>query len=165
MIHHLSTEQRRLEAIQELVRITRRGGLILVYVWALEQDSEEKEAVFGGVEESKISNPSDNRMENLNLNDRESSENGQSKSSNENDKQYIQVAEGRNSFQQQDLLVPWHLKNSNNKDPYQEEHVFHRFYHVFKQGELETLCRKIPNVKVRDLYLDCGNWCIILEKV
>ena len=25
---------------------------------------------------------------------------------------YIQVAAGRNTFQQQDLLVPWHLKSS-----------------------------------------------------
>ena len=39
VIHHLSTEERRIQAIQELCRITRPGGSILVYVWALEQDS------------------------------------------------------------------------------------------------------------------------------
>ncbi|XP_066910679.1 alkylated DNA repair protein alkB homolog 8-like isoform X2 [Clytia hemisphaerica] len=161
VIHHLSTEQRRLEAIQELVRITRVGGLILVYVWALEQDTEEEnEGVLLGTDGTKILNPSysiDN--EKLEALDLETNKYSDSKES--NDKQYIQVAEGRNTFQQQDLLVPWHLKNIN---PSQEEHVFHRFYHVFKRGELETLCRQLPNVEVRDLYLDCGNWCIVLQK-
>lgn len=37
VIHHFSTEERRLEAINELVRITKPGGTILIYVWAFEQ--------------------------------------------------------------------------------------------------------------------------------
>ena len=38
VIHHLCTEERRVKAIQELCRITKPGGTILVYVWAFEQD-------------------------------------------------------------------------------------------------------------------------------
>lgn len=38
VVHHLSTLERRLQAIQELCRITRSGGSLLVYVWAFEQD-------------------------------------------------------------------------------------------------------------------------------
>ena len=38
VIHHLSTVERRVQAIQELCRITRPGGSILVYVWAFEQE-------------------------------------------------------------------------------------------------------------------------------
>lgn len=34
IIHHLSTEERRLKAIQELVRICKNNGKILIYVWA-----------------------------------------------------------------------------------------------------------------------------------
>lgn len=37
VIHHLSTVERRIQAIQELCRITKPGGCILVYVWAFEQ--------------------------------------------------------------------------------------------------------------------------------
>ena len=37
VIHHLASEQRRLQALTELVRIVRPGGSILVYVWAFEQ--------------------------------------------------------------------------------------------------------------------------------
>ena len=38
VIHHLSTEERRLAALRELARILRPGGKLLVYVWAMEQD-------------------------------------------------------------------------------------------------------------------------------
>lgn len=37
VIHHLDSEERRIKAIQELVRITKPGGKILIYVWAKEQ--------------------------------------------------------------------------------------------------------------------------------
>ena len=37
VIHHLSTEEHRLRALRELLRIVRVGGHVLVYVWALEQ--------------------------------------------------------------------------------------------------------------------------------
>ncbi|XP_061684308.1 alkylated DNA repair protein alkB homolog 8 [Syngnathoides biaculeatus] len=42
--------------------------------------------------------------------------------------------------------------------------VFHRYYHVFQQGELERLCVQVEGVKVRSSYHDQGNWCVILEK-
>ena len=37
VIHHLSTEERRVEALKELVRVLSVGGRLLVYVWAYEQ--------------------------------------------------------------------------------------------------------------------------------
>lgn len=42
--------------------------------------------------------------------------------------------------------------------------VFHRYYHVFEQGELEQLCVQADKVKVKTSYHDQGNWCVILEK-
>jgi len=36
-IHHLSSHERRCEALREMIRVTRPGGLILVFAWALEQ--------------------------------------------------------------------------------------------------------------------------------
>lgn len=42
--------------------------------------------------------------------------------------------------------------------------VFHRYYHVFQQGELELLCGQVAGVKVQSSYHDQGNWCVILEK-
>ena len=39
VIHHLSTELKRRKAINELIRITKKGGQILILVWALEQET------------------------------------------------------------------------------------------------------------------------------
>ncbi|KAK1314127.1 hypothetical protein QJS10_CPA06g00871 [Acorus calamus] len=38
VLHHLSTDSRRRKAIEELVRVVRKGGLVLVTVWAVEQE-------------------------------------------------------------------------------------------------------------------------------
>lgn len=37
VIHHLSSEERRLKALLEMARVLRPGGTMLVYVWAMEQ--------------------------------------------------------------------------------------------------------------------------------
>ena len=77
----------------------------------------------------------------------------------------IQVSAGRNIFQQQDLLVPWHLKGSSKGEISNDVKILHRFYHVFKTGELEQLCMKIENIEVMNLYFDKGNWCVVLKKI
>lgn len=45
VIHHMSSEERRVQAIAELLRIVRKGGEVLIYVWAFEQEKD-----FGGVD-------------------------------------------------------------------------------------------------------------------
>eukprot|EP01080_Neovahlkampfia_damariscottae_P011306 gene11306-4117_t len=42
VIHHFSTIERRIQSIQELSRIIKPNGLILIYVWAFEQEKYEK---------------------------------------------------------------------------------------------------------------------------
>lgn len=69
----------------------------------------------------------------------------------------------RTQFQQQDLLVPWQLKKSK-KSP-QNGNTFHRFYHVFTEGELETLCSDVGNCRILNSYYDQGNWAVVLEKI
>ena len=39
VLHHLSDYEKRMKALQELYRITKKGGQILVTVWAFEQES------------------------------------------------------------------------------------------------------------------------------
>ncbi|CAG8479308.1 5940_t:CDS:2 [Diversispora eburnea] len=42
VIHHFTTPERRIAAIEELFRIVKPGSLVLIYVWALEQDARRK---------------------------------------------------------------------------------------------------------------------------
>ena len=39
VIHHLSTNKDRIKAIKELLRVTKKGGKILITVWAIEQEA------------------------------------------------------------------------------------------------------------------------------
>ncbi|XP_041457114.1 uncharacterized protein LOC121409278 [Lytechinus variegatus] len=44
VVHHFATVERRIQAIQELARICRPGGLVMIYVWALEQKQRQFDA-------------------------------------------------------------------------------------------------------------------------
>ena len=99
VVHHFSTESRRLQAINELVRVTKPGGQIFIEVWALEQP--------GGT---------------------------------------------KRSFTEQDTLVPW------------KDHDTPRYYHVFKEGELEELVQQCDNVNIVKSTYDNGNWIAVLHK-
>uniref|UniRef100_A0A8C8RLE7 Probable tRNA methyltransferase 9B n=1 Tax=Pelusios castaneus TaxID=367368 RepID=A0A8C8RLE7_9SAUR len=48
VVHHFSTKQRRIRAIQEMARVLIPGGQIMIYVWAMEQKNRrfEKQDVF-----------------------------------------------------------------------------------------------------------------------
>nr|DBA32521.1 TPA: hypothetical protein GDO54_000305 [Pyxicephalus adspersus] len=158
VIHHFSTEERRLAAIQVLTDLLRKGGQALIYVWAMEQEYNKKKSKY--LKESKSSN------EQLPLSSKaDSNHEGNSK---------LPVHTNRTAFDSQDLLVPWHLKpkcqSKNSEASTGEEqlvlsNVYHRYYHVFREGELEALCRKLQDVTVQHTYHDQGNWCVILEKL
>ncbi|KFV73056.1 Alkylated DNA repair protein alkB 8, partial [Dryobates pubescens] len=92
----------------------------------------------------------------------------------------LPVHTNRTSFHSQDLLVPWHLKGCSKKKEERTDKVlvpagskgsqelspvFHRYYHVFREGELEAACRTLDCVRVQKSYYDQGNWCVILEKL
>ncbi|KAM3935290.1 tRNA (carboxymethyluridine(34)-5-O)-methyltransferase ALKBH8 [Leptodactylus fuscus] len=160
VIHHFSTEDRRLAAVQELIRLLKPGGKALIYVWAMEQEYKQNKSKY--LKEGKTSN------EHL-LQNAESEQSHQSVST-------LPVHTNRTAFDSQDLLVPWHLKANNQgrnnevssakvEDQLVPGSVYHRYYHVFREGELETLCRRIAGVAVRHSYHDQGNWCVIVEKL
>ncbi|NXS58725.1 ALKB8 protein, partial [Brachypteracias leptosomus] len=92
----------------------------------------------------------------------------------------LPVHTNRTSFHSQDLLVPWHLKGGTKKKGQSVDTVllpagsrgseelspvFHRYYHVFCEGELEAACRSLDCVRVQKSYYDQGNWCVVLEKL
>lgn len=194
VIHHFATAERRVAALQELVRLLRPGGKALIYVWAMEQEYKKKKSKYlrenrisqgkkkeisshtpveellvkhmpeVGNQDAACSVPSNNDFQEGGCNSRKVT----------NSK--LPIHTNRTSFHSQDLLVPWHLKGNPGKDKAVEplcgplgSHdsgpVLHRYYHVFCEGELEAASQTLSNVSILQSYYDQGNWCVILQKV
>uniref|UniRef100_A0A6P7EZC2 tRNA (carboxymethyluridine(34)-5-O)-methyltransferase n=1 Tax=Diabrotica virgifera virgifera TaxID=50390 RepID=A0A6P7EZC2_DIAVI len=148
VIHHLANEERRIQAIREMVRVLKPMGRALIYVWAKNQCKDQEKTTY-------IKQDRKNRKENSSI---------VAKTENEevaiSDTVSLPVHVNRTQFKHEDLLVPWKLKQ-------EKEHAktFLRFYHVFVENELEELCRNVKNVEIVKSYYDQGNWCVIIQKI
>ena len=117
VIHHLSTVERRQQAIKELMRIVKPNGKIFVQVWAYESFNKSKKEGGSG----KINNDS------------------------------------------QDQMIRWTLHkkfNNENSDKKQDEQIY-RYYHFFKQGELDSL---FDGFIIESSFVDHTNYCLIAGK-
>ncbi|XP_073518293.1 tRNA (carboxymethyluridine(34)-5-O)-methyltransferase ALKBH8 isoform X2 [Phyllobates terribilis] len=161
VIHHFATEERRLAAIQELISLLKAGGKALIYVWAMEQEYKKNKSKY--LKEGKTSNEA-------------IPQNAKCDQAHQESGAALPIHTNRTAFDSQDLLVPWHLKannqSRNNKATSAKEEnqlmpssVYHRYYHVFREGELEALCRRVTGVTVQQSYHAQGNWCVIIEKL
>uniref|UniRef100_A0A336M1J7 CSON010319 protein n=1 Tax=Culicoides sonorensis TaxID=179676 RepID=A0A336M1J7_CULSO len=160
VIHHLVTHERRKKAIQEMARILRPTGRGLIYVWAKNQEADSRKSSY--LRQNKENN---RRI-------RKKSEEMTQETENKKEIQIEQLENGvslpvhtnRTQFVHQDVLVPWKLKGKSQSES-TESKTFLRYYHVFNEGELESLCNEIPDIKVIKSYYDQGNWCVIFEKL
>ena len=58
-------------------------------------------------------------------------------------------------------MVPW---KTIGKTPDQDDAVYQRYCHVYKEGELESLCNQLPNVQIIKSFYDNSNWCVRIKK-
>ncbi|CDW53085.1 alkylated DNA repair protein alkB [Trichuris trichiura] len=143
VIHHLSTAERRIQALNELIRVLRPGGQALIYVWAAEQTRNNEDSKY----------LKSKRFEQL-----------PEESTADEELPFI-VHKNRRPFEAADLLVPWKsAKKSGKADCGESEKPVLRYYHVFADGELEMLCRSLTSCTLLKSYYEQGNWCAILEK-
>ncbi|KAL4898423.1 S-adenosyl-L-methionine-dependent methyltransferase [Aspergillus ambiguus] len=119
VIHHLSTPDRRVKAIREILRTLKPstddapGGRALLYVWALEQKNSRR---------------------------------------------------GWDKGDQKDIMVPWVLKNRSAPDQDgAEPKVFHRYYHLFEESELERDINTAGG-RVLESGYDKDNWWAIATR-
>jgi tRNA (uracil-5-)-methyltransferase TRM9 len=114
VVHHFSTVERRIQAIQEMIRITKPGGLILVCCWAFEQKDKK----------------------------------------------------GEQRYKEQDVFVPWNLQKQYKRvDSDQNTNVYDRYYHMFKENELEDLVLQCEDVnKIEQQAYESDNWIVVFSK-
>ncbi|CAF1506112.1 unnamed protein product [Adineta ricciae] len=135
VIHHMSTENRRLKALKEIVRIMKVNGQALVTVWAKEQEINEKKSTY--IRKSVKSMASSENESSIAINDE------------------LTVHTPRTEFQRSDCLVPWVKPTA----------TYLRYYHVFVQNELDDLLKQLSNIEISKSYNDDGNWCAIFRKI
>ncbi|XP_070605830.1 tRNA (carboxymethyluridine(34)-5-O)-methyltransferase ALKBH8 isoform X2 [Erythrolamprus reginae] len=192
VIHHFSTMERRLAVLSELARLLRPGGKALVYVWAMEQEYKEQKSKYLKGEKASdkrlakavsttLNKTGATECQDLTQSSKDCNQpNGTtSNSPSQVVPASLPVHTNRTSFETQDVLVPWHLKDGIKKKTRhaklsqlldastsapEANPVFHRYYHVFCEGELEQLCKQLDCIKVQGSYYDQGNWCVVLEK-
>ncbi|CAH2979190.1 unnamed protein product [Chilo suppressalis] len=134
-------QKRRQKAVATIWRLLRPGGKALITVWAKDQTKSNylcKNRAPNATEEQCVT------ISGVSL----------------------PVHENRTQFQHNDVLVPWKLRqvkeNKTLTDTPQDTLL--RFYHVFEEGELEELCKKLP-FTVEQSFYDEGNWCVAVEKI
>ena len=126
VLHHLSTDARRLQAVSECFRVVRPGGHVLLQSWAFEQE----------------------------------------------------CGDTRRRFDAQDVFMPWVLQQklldatpaallaaNGVIESHRGVVVFNRFCHVFKRGELPSLCTRAGPCAVVEESSDKSNWCVIAQKL
>jgi len=116
VVHHLSSPERRIQAIVEILRTLKPasenhpGGKALIYVWALEQKNSRR---------------------------------------------------GWDKGDNQDVMVPWVLKNGSLKGGSSDApKIFHRYYHLYEESELERDIRQARG-RVLESGYEKDNWWAI----
>ncbi|CAD5228757.1 unnamed protein product [Bursaphelenchus xylophilus] len=137
VIHHFSTEERRVFALKEITRVLRVGGRALVSGWAMDQAESQYEKMRKNkkTEEDEVDTPAPPQTHRLTVHD-------------------------GTIFTQQDMLVPW---ESNKKS--MDGSQFLRYYHLFAEGEMENLVGKLDNAKLIRSFYEQGNWFVEFEKI
>jgi alkylated DNA repair protein alkB family protein 8 len=157
VIHHLSTRLRRVHAIEEIARVLRVGGEALIYVWAKNQKQNEDLSSYlkQRKRKKKIAddNVPDSRTHSIRF-----------PSCPENEVS-LPVHVNRTQFKHEDMLVPWKLNQNTAVEGDTGRQTFLRYYHIFEEEELETMCRSVKGIEIIESYYDQGNWCVKFRKM
>jgi SAM-dependent methyltransferase len=144
VMHHLSTEGRRTRCLAELRRIVKVGGLINVQAWALEQEDDSKRK-FHGTDVLVPFNAQPKYLDNSSQH-KNSEDNGTSGAINKGVAQMMAEKYNGAEFDSKKNLV-----------------VFQRYCHMYRKGELEDLCARVPGLEVLESSFERGNHVVSLR--
>ncbi|GMF63670.1 hypothetical protein B5S33_g2715 [[Candida] boidinii] len=167
VIHHFSTEERRIQAIVEILRCLHKGGQALIYCWALEQENSRRGWKEGMDQDVLVpwvlsknqpktpkaqKAPKRKNHKNKKISDSENQEQGNTQS--EQIQEQEQEKEKEQEKQQEILSGPEPVKSE----------VRMRYYHLYKKNELKENAESAGGKVVRDGY-ERDNWWVVVEKL
>jgi len=148
VMHHLSTEARRIRCLSELKRIVKVGGRFNVQAWALEQENDSKRKFHG----TDLLVPFNAQPKYLQT---------QAKSSETNSDTTHQPksisAESKGKGVAQMMAEQYDGAEFDSK---KNLVVFQRYCHMYRKGELESLCERVSGLEVLESAYEKGNWVI-----
>lgn len=149
VIHHFADEKRRIDAIEEILRVLKPNGQALIYCWALEQEKSRRGYHEGMEQDILVPWVLAKKTEG-----KKNQPKRKGKGNKERDVEGEDLVEQENK----EKVIVEQIKNEE-KPP-----VKMRFYHLYKKGELSDNCIKAGGKLVREGY-ERDNWWAIVEKV
>eukprot|EP00927_Polykrikos_kofoidii_P051466 TRINITY_DN45257_c0_g1_i1.p1 TRINITY_DN45257_c0_g1~~TRINITY_DN45257_c0_g1_i1.p1 ORF type:complete len:424 (+),score=73.10 TRINITY_DN45257_c0_g1_i1:90-1361(+) len=148
VLHHLSTEPRRIQALREGARLLRPGGEFLVYCWSLEQDDEQSKSHhrFPGQDVLVpwlFRTPGIKKQGDVRASVASDARGGDG----------TEGGDGGGGGGANKVL-------ENGQHPAQTG-VFQRYCHVYREGELVALMEQVSELEIVDHWYDSGNWCAV----
>lgn len=162
VIHHFSTESRRIEAIQHIMSKLRKGGEALIYCWALEQErsrrgykeGDDQDVLIPWVLQKKVKKPKQQKSKGKSRNN--VAREGQAQVT---QKEKVPIIEGQDaSAEVKDA------EQATASEPEPEPEVKYRYYHLYRRGELADNAARAGNCSVVREGYEKDNWWIVLRK-
>ncbi|KAK7948247.1 uncharacterized protein PG986_009133 [Apiospora aurea] len=154
VIHHMSTRERRREAVQALLDCVRRpssnssgnsddGGKILVYVWALEQSNSRRGWDEGSEQDLLVPWVMKQKKE-------------------KKEKKEKKKTKGKSAEEGAEAVAEEGNAEGGSSDP-PADTTYQRYYHLFRKGELEEDVEAVGGKVVRNGY-DKDNWWVVASR-
>jgi len=158
VLHHVSSAERRVRMLAELMRVLRPGGRALVTVWAQEQQDAKKLAKW------------------LPIGAQPGAADASPGSAEDGGDYFVpwhlpfHRTEAAAVLRQAQGTAPGALAGSSGLPSGGEINhekgsvMFKRYYHLFRQGEMTRLGQRVQGCTVVDEFFDASNWCLLLAK-
>lgn len=171
VVHHLSTKERRVDAIRQLLRCIRRGparaqqrgGQALIYVWALEQSTSRRGWDEGGEQDLLVpwvmKTPQQKKPRPEPRRQKQKQEQKQALASSDEMAEPEAAAAQAEDAPGKESSTSADRPGESNGHPHTDK-TFHRFYHLYRKGELEEDVAAAGGVVLSSGY-ERDNWWVV----
>lgn len=154
VIHHFSTEARRIEAIQHILTKLKTGGKALIYCWALEQEKSRRGYKEGDDQDVLVPWVLQNKQ----------------KKDKDKPRRKGRMSRGKKAQRAQEQEPQAQTEEEQKEEPQEEEKpeepvTKYRYYHLYKKGELADNAHKAGNCEIVDEGYERDNWWVVIEKL
>ena len=167
-MHHLSTPERRVRCIEELVRIVQPGGTINIQAWAMEQEQNSRRR-FAAPDVFVPFSAQPKYLEKVDWNKSKDKPSSTDSSSHQNPSpeapENKQPEEKSRCVEEQKSVAELYSEQYTKAD-YDERKglvVFQRYCHMYRKGELEQIVEGVEGATLVESGYESGNHFVIIE--